>query len=162
MCNLKKQPTFDFTKHKKMNSDKSNNDQNKERLKDLQNDLIIHYHQDAAFYERRTYIMFFVISGFGLYACLDLYKSMTSPEWITSLLISSALFVLPLLISIISNEMARKKSMYKAECFQNFDETNRKGAGKYVKIENGLKLAIGACYLIGVIFLAFNYYIRLK
>ena len=52
-----------------------------ERLNNLKNDLIVHFHQDAAFYERRTYIMFFIISGFGLYACLDLYKNLEESIW---------------------------------------------------------------------------------
>lgn len=133
-----------------------------ERLNNLQNDLIIHFHQDAAFYERRTYILFFVISGFGLYACLDLYKNLITKENILLLLISTGLFLIPLILSIISNEIARKKSMYKAEYFQNLNETNRKGAGKYIKIENGLKIAIGVCYLSGVILLATLYYWNFK
>jgi len=139
-----------------MNSDKESRDH--ERAENLRNDLIIHYHQDAAFYERRTYIIFFLFSGFGLYACLYLYKSLKSDDYFTLLIVGSALFLLPLLLSIVSNEMARKKSMYKAEYFQDLRESDRRGAGKYVKIENGLKLSIGLCYLIGVILTILIYY----
>lgn len=133
---------------------------NEERLSNLQNELILHFHQDAVFYERRTYIIFFVISGFGLYACLDLYKELIIKDYILLLLISSGLFLIPLLLSIISNEIARKKSIYKADYFQNLKEIDRKGAGKYIKIENGLKLTIGICYFIGVILLVILYYIN--
>lgn len=128
-----------------------------ERLNNLKNDLIIHYHEDATFYERRTYIMFFVISGFGLYACLDLYKNIKEAS-LVMLLICSGLFSIPLLLSIISNELARKKSMHKAEYFQAMNDTYRKRAGHYIKWENGLKLAIGSCYLIGVSLLVVLYF----
>lgn len=128
-----------------------------ERLNNLKNDLIVHYHEDAAFYERRTYIMFFIISGFGLYACQDLYKNIKEGSLVL-LLICAGLFSLPLLLSIISNELARKKSMHKAEYFQSMNDTYRKRAGYYIKWENGLKLAIGGCYLIGVCLLIVLYF----
>jgi len=128
----------------------------KERLNNLKNDLIIHFHQDATFYERRTYIMFFIISGFGLYACLDLYKNLESHLLMLS--ICTVLFLIPLLLSIISNEMARKKSMYKADYFQSENDIDREGAGKYIKLENGFKIAIGIFYFFGVILLGIIYY----
>ncbi|WP_339662967.1 hypothetical protein [Croceibacter atlanticus] len=135
---------------------KTNNDQ--DRLKELQNDLILHFHQDATFYERRTYIIFFVISGFGLFSCLDLYDRIKTTELIILTMISASLFILPLLLTIVSNEMARKKNMYKAEYFQNFRNDDNKGARNYIKIENGLKLTIGFCQLIGVILIGITYY----
>ncbi|WP_299183717.1 hypothetical protein [uncultured Aquimarina sp.] len=130
-----------------------------ERLNNLKNDLIIHFHQDAAFYERRTYIIFFIISGFGLYTCLDLYKNVEE-NYLLILSISTGLFLLPLLLSIVSNELARKKSIYKAEYFQSTDDLDREGAGKYIKLENGFKLVIGSCYLIGAILLGIVYYLN--
>ncbi len=140
-----------------MDSNIENKNLEIERLNNLRNELVIHFHQDAAFYERRTYIMFFIISGFGLYACLDLYKNIAENK-ILILLVSTGLFLLPLLLSIISNELARKKSMYKAEYFQSRDDLDRKGAGKYIKWENGFKLIIGSCYVIGSCLLAVVYY----
>lgn len=141
-----------------MNNDNKANSKEKQRLSDLRNDLIVHFHQDATFYERRTYIMFFLISGFGLYACLDLYDKIKTKKLMILVMISSILFIITLLLSGISNEMSRKKSMYKADYFQNFNESDRKGAGKYVKIENGLKLSIGIFDLIGIILIAISYY----
>ncbi|WP_271729822.1 hypothetical protein [Aquimarina algiphila] len=127
-----------------------------ERLNDLKNNLIIHFHADAAFYERRTYIIFFIISGFGLYACLDLYKNITC--CLIILLMSTVLFIFPLLLSIISNEFARKKSIYKAEYFQSQNEIDRGGVRKYIKWENSFKVMVGICYLFGVCLLAYLYY----
>ncbi|AUC80944.1 hypothetical protein [Lacinutrix sp. Bg11-31] len=129
-----------------------------DHLNNLKNDLIIHFYQDAAFYERRTYILFFIISGSGLYACLDLYKNLNENNNIFLLLVTSVFFIIPLILSIISNEIARKKSLYKAEYFQSRDEIDREGAGKYIKIENGLKLTIGTCFLIGITLIAIIYY----
>lgn len=131
----------------------------KVRLSDLKNELIIHYHQDAAFYERRTYIAFFLIAGVGLYACSDLYNKIKS-TFLLPLAISTILFVIPVALSVISNEFARKKSMYKAEWFQfDHNETYKKGAAKYIKLENLFKIIIGSFYLIGSIIIGFLYYL---
>lgn len=130
----------------------------KKRLSELKNELILHYHQDATFYERRTYIIFYVISGVGLYSCLDFYKSIEDSIFILPLIISTVLFIIPLIMSIISNELARKKSMYKADYFQTMEETYRNGTRKYIKWENGLKIAIGIFYIIGSIFIGALYY----
>lgn len=70
----------------------------------------------------------------------------------------TGLFLLPLLLSIVSNELARKKSIHKAEYFQSTNDLDRKGARKYIKLENGFKLVIGSCYLIGTILLGIIYY----
>ena len=104
--------------------------------------------------------MFFIISGFGLYACLDLYDKIKSNCLMVLVMISSGLFVVTILLSVISNEMSRKKSIYMADFFQNCDNRNRRGAGKYIKIENGLKLSIGFCDLIGVILIGISYYMN--
>ncbi|MCG9971164.1 hypothetical protein [Christiangramia crocea] len=131
----------------------------KNRLKNLKNELIIHYHQDATFYERRTYIAFFLISGVGLYACSDLYNKIESIDLLNSLSILAGFFIVPILLSVISNEFARKKSMEKAEWYQKGNEIYRKGARKYTKLENGFKIAIGSLYLLGSIGVGILYYL---
>ncbi|WP_405199112.1 hypothetical protein [Christiangramia sp. LLG6405-1] len=143
-----------------MKEENSDEDFEKKRLSDLKNELIIHYHQDATFYERRTYIIFFVISGVGLYTCLELYKSLENVSFLLPLSICTSLFIIPLIMSIISNELARKKSIYKADYFQTMEETYRKGTRKYIKWENGLKITIGFIYLIGSIFIGTLYYLN--
>lgn len=65
-----------------MDKDKTDIEKEKLRLNELRNDLIIHYHQDATFYEKRTYIVFFVIAGVGLYSCSDLYKSLVDKNYL--------------------------------------------------------------------------------
>lgn len=142
-------------------NDTENLDLERKRLSDLKNDLIVHYHQDAAFYERRTYVAFFLIAGVGLYSCSDLYKKIDS-NLLLPLAFSAFLFVIPIALSVISNEFARKKSMYKAEWFQSdHDETYKKGAAKYIKLENLFKIIIGSFYLIGSITTGILYYLVL-
>jgi|GEM_PF-5280636 len=137
-------------------------DLERKRLSDLKNDLILHYHQDAAFYERRTYVAFFLIAGVGLYACSDLYKKIDL-DLIMPLTITAFLFVIPIALSIVSNEFARKKSIHKANWFQSdHNETYRKGAAKYIKLENLFKIIIGSLYLIGSITIGILYYFVLK
>ena len=136
----------------------SDNELENKRVSDLKNELIIHYHQDATFYERRTYIAFFIISGVGLYGCLEFYKNSENPAFLAPLSISTLLFIIPLMLSIISNELARKKSLYKADYFQTMEETYRKGTRKYIKWENSLKITIGCFYIIGSLFLGSLYY----
>jgi ATP/ADP translocase len=139
--------------------DPENLELERKRLSDLKNELILHYHQDAAFYERRTYIAFFLIAGVGLYACSDLYKKIDL-RFLMPLTISAILFVIPIALSVISNEFARKKSMYKAEWFQfEHKETYKKGAAKYIKLENLFKIIIGSFFLIGSIILGILYYL---
>lgn len=141
-----------------MKNNNSDDELEKQRLSDLKNELIIHYHQDATFYERRTYIIFFIISGVGLYSCLEFYKNLENPKFLIPLSVSTVLFIIPLILSIISNELARKKSMYKADYFQTMEETYRKGTRKYIKWENGLKITIGFFYIIGSLFLGTLFY----
>lgn len=141
--------------------DPENIDLEIKRLSDLKNELILHYHQDAAFYERRTYVAFFLIAGVGLYACSDLYNRIDL-NLIIPLTISVFLFVIPIALSVICNELARKKSMYKAEWFQ-FDHKDvyKKGTAKYIKLENLFKIIIGSFYVIGSITTGILYYLVL-
>lgn len=145
-----------------MDKDKTDIEKEKLRLNELRNDLIIHYHQDATFYEKRTYIVFFVISGVGLYSCSDLYKSVVDKNYLIHLIIACVLFIIPVILTIISNEFARKKSMYKAEHFQFTDQCYKKKIRKYIKLENGFKIGIGVLYLMGTILLGCVYYQSFK
>lgn len=148
-----------FSRRMNKKVDPENLDLERKRLSDLKNELILHYHQDAAFYERRTYIAFFLIAGVGLYACSDLYKEMES-KFLLPLTISAILFVIPIALSVISNEFARKKNIYKAEWFQfDHEESYKKGAAKYLKLENIFKIIIGSFYLVGSIILGLLYYL---
>lgn len=133
-------------------------DKEAKRLNDLRNSLILHYHQDANFYERRTYIAFFVISGIGLYSCLDLYKNLKYLDHLILLTIATSLFVMTLALSIVSNELARSKSLNKADYFQTLSEKDRKRPRKYIKWENGLKLSIGCLDIIGCVLIGFLYF----
>jgi len=141
-----------------MEQNKKEIQREKLRLSNLRNDLILHYHQDAAFYEKRTYIVFFIISGVGLYSCSDLYKSIEKKNLLIYIIIATALFITPVILTVISNEFARKKSMYKAEHFQFEERYYNKKIRKYIKLENGFKLVIGIFYLIGTIMLGYIYY----
>lgn len=141
-----------------MEENKEDIQREKLRLSNLRNDLILHYHQDAAFYEKRTYIVFFIISGVGLYSCSDLYNSLDDKSFLIYLVIVASLFIAPVILTLISNEFARKKSMYKAEHFQFEERSYQEKIRKYIKLENGFKIGIGIFYLLGTIILGWIYY----
>lgn len=131
------------------------------RVQEMRNLLILHYHQEAGFFERRIYIMFFIISGIGLYTCQNTYQLYQSIQSRILLTVSACLFLLGLLVAIVSHELARKTRLQKADYFNQVEidmkELYRKSAGKYEKIEDKLKIAVGVLFLISCILIGIVY-----
>ncbi|PKD17148.1 hypothetical protein APR41_06860 [Salegentibacter salinarum] len=131
------------------------------RVQEMRNLLILHYHQESGFFERRIYIMFFIISGIGLYTSQGTYQLYQSFMSRILLSVAASLFLLGLVVAIVSHEFARKTRLQKADYFNQVElekiELYRKSAGKYEKIEDILKIVVGVLFLISCILIGIVY-----